>query len=126
MYIRVSAFVACHTVRCYIYHVTHASKSRMVSQVRNPKILCICALCFILLLNFIVRLICYLINQDKRLRVSLNGNRKVVGTLRGYDPFLNVVLEETIDEGNNNNPIGQVVLRGNSIVQFESLERVAK
>jgi len=58
--------------------------------------------------------------------VSLNGNRKVVGTLRGYDPFLNVVLEETIDEGNNNNPIGQVVLRGNSIVQFESLERVAK
>ena len=32
------------------------------------------------------------------MRLTLNGNRKVVGTLRGYDPFLNVVLEEAVDE----------------------------
>jgi len=61
--------------------------------------------------------------QDKRLRLSLNGNRKVVGTLRGYDAFLNVVLEETLDE-NNDTSIGTIVIRGNSIIQFESLERI--
>mmetsp|Transcript_45464 Transcript_45464/g.66999 ORF Transcript_45464/g.66999 Transcript_45464/m.66999 type:complete len:80 (+) Transcript_45464:65-304(+) len=64
--------------------------------------------------------------MDKRLRVSLNGNRKVVGTLRGYDAFLNVVLEKCIDENNDGSNIGTVVLRGTSIVQFESLERVAQ
>eukprot|EP00567_Pseudictyota_dubia_P017968 CAMPEP_0197434652 /NCGR_PEP_ID=MMETSP1175-20131217/2363_1 /TAXON_ID=1003142 /ORGANISM="Triceratium dubium, Strain CCMP147" /LENGTH=77 /DNA_ID=CAMNT_0042963459 /DNA_START=206 /DNA_END=439 /DNA_ORIENTATION=- len=63
--------------------------------------------------------------MDKRLRISLNGNRKVVGTLRGYDAFLNVVLEEVIDENQEDNPsIGTIVVRGNSIIQFETLERV--
>ena len=63
--------------------------------------------------------------QDKRLRLSLNGNRKVVGVLRGYDAFMNIVLEEAVDENSSNKPtIGTVVLRGSSIVQFESLDRV--
>mmetsp|Transcript_4667 Transcript_4667/g.4415 ORF Transcript_4667/g.4415 Transcript_4667/m.4415 type:complete len:87 (-) Transcript_4667:458-718(-) len=61
--------------------------------------------------------------MDKRLRLSLNGNRKVVGTLRGYDAFLNVVLEETIDDLNKDE-IGTIVIRGNSISQFETLERL--
>mmetsp|Transcript_31671 Transcript_31671/g.38796 ORF Transcript_31671/g.38796 Transcript_31671/m.38796 type:complete len:81 (-) Transcript_31671:432-674(-) len=65
--------------------------------------------------------------MGKRLRVSLNGNRKVVGVLRGYDAFLNVVLEEAVDENIDSHPsVGTIVLRGNSIVQFESLERVAR
>eukprot|EP00986_Skeletonema_menzelii_P013901 scaffold8603_cov155-Skeletonema_menzelii.AAC.2 len=63
--------------------------------------------------------------QDKRLRLTLNGNRKVVGQLRGYDAFLNVVLEDAVNEtavdGGN---IGTIVIRGNSIIQFESLERI--
>ncbi|KAL9190711.1 hypothetical protein ACHAXT_000417 [Thalassiosira profunda] len=65
--------------------------------------------------------------MDKKLRLSLNGSRKVVGTLRGYDAFLNVVLEDAVDEkatGAGGN-IGTVVIRGNSIIQFESLERLA-
>mmetsp|Transcript_17516 Transcript_17516/g.31607 ORF Transcript_17516/g.31607 Transcript_17516/m.31607 type:complete len:81 (+) Transcript_17516:151-393(+) len=66
--------------------------------------------------------------MDKRLRLSLNGNRKVVGTLRGYDAFLNVVLEEALDESNsttNGSPtLGTIVIRGNSIVQLETLERI--
>jgi small nuclear ribonucleoprotein G len=57
------------------------------------------------------------------LKVSLNGNRKVVGTLRGYDAFLNVVLEDV--EQQEGQFLGQVVIRGNSIVQFEGLDRVA-
>lgn len=60
--------------------------------------------------------------QDKRLKLSLNGNRKIVGTLRGYDAFLNVVIEDA--EGDGGNYLGQLVIRGNSIVQFEALERV--
>mmetsp|Transcript_11103 Transcript_11103/g.19564 ORF Transcript_11103/g.19564 Transcript_11103/m.19564 type:complete len:92 (+) Transcript_11103:237-512(+) len=60
--------------------------------------------------------------KDKRLKLSLNGNRKVVGTLRGYDAFLNVVLEDVESDGGAF--LGQVVIRGNSIVQFEALERI--
>lgn len=47
-----------------------------------------------------------------------------MGTLRGFDAFLNVVLEEALNESDNNGYIGQIVIRGNSIVQFETLERV--
>jgi small nuclear ribonucleoprotein G len=61
--------------------------------------------------------------QDKRLKLLLNGKRKLVGTLRGYDAFLNVVLEDAESDGGVY--LGQVVIRGNSIVQFEALERVA-
>ena len=61
-------------------------------------------------------------SQDKTLKLSLNGNRKIVGKLRGYDAFLNVVVEEAVNsEGEN---IGTIVIRGNSIIQFESIERV--
>ena len=56
------------------------------------------------------------------MKISLNANRKVVGTLRGYDAFLNVVLEDV--ESETGQYLGQVVLRGNSIVQLEGLERV--
>lgn len=68
----------------------------------------------------------YKIKKDKRLRLTLNGNRKVVGRLRGFDAFLNVVLEEAVDEKTTENDgfIGQIVIRGNSIVQFETLERI--
>ena len=31
---------------------------------------------------------------DKRLRIKLNANRIVTGKLRGYDQFMNLVLEE--------------------------------
>mmetsp|Transcript_6612 Transcript_6612/g.12456 ORF Transcript_6612/g.12456 Transcript_6612/m.12456 type:complete len:90 (-) Transcript_6612:327-596(-) len=73
--------------------------------------------------------------MDKKLRLTLNGNRKVVGTLRGFDAFLNVVLEDAVDEkplasstsssGHDDQVyIGQIVIRGNSISQFETLERV--
>jgi small nuclear ribonucleoprotein G len=66
--------------------------------------------------------------MDKKLRLTLNGNRKLVGTLRGFDPFLNVVLEETVDESvtDGSGYIGQIVIRGNSISQFETLERIRK
>jgi small nuclear ribonucleoprotein G len=64
--------------------------------------------------------------MDKRLKFCLNGNRVVEGTLRGFDAFLNVVLEEaTTNTNDQDEQLGTVVLRGNSIVQFEGLERVS-
>lgn len=35
---------------------------------------------------------------DKRLFVQLNGSRKVIGVLRGYDVFLNIVLDDAVEE----------------------------
>ena len=66
------------------------------------------------------------IKQDKKLKLSLNGNRKVTGTLRGYDAFLNVVLENASSERGEGGQeeIGTIVIRGNSIIQFESVDRV--
>ena len=30
--------------------------------------------------------------------LQLNGNRKINGILRGFDPFMNIVLDDTKDE----------------------------
>jgi small nuclear ribonucleoprotein G len=39
--------------------------------------------------------------MDKRLFVQLNGSRKIIGVLRGYDVFLNIVLDEAVEEKSN-------------------------
>jgi small nuclear ribonucleoprotein G len=64
--------------------------------------------------------------MDKRLFVQLNGSRKVVGVLRGYDVFLNIVLDEAYEEKTSGQriPIGTVVMRGNSVVMMEALDRM--
>lgn len=49
--------------------------------------------------------------MDKKLCLKLNGGRQVVGILRGFDPFMNLVVDESIEEcrdGKKNN-IGMVV-----------------
>ncbi|KYK57470.1 small nuclear ribonucleoprotein [Drechmeria coniospora] len=64
---------------------------------------------------------------DKRLFVQLNGSRKVTGVLRGYDVFLNIVLDDAVEEtdGQGRKNIGMVVIRGNSVVMLEAMERIA-
>jgi len=63
--------------------------------------------------------------MDKKLNIKLNANRVVVGTLRGFDQFMNLVLDGTVEvNGNERNEIGMVVLRGNSVVMIEALEPV--
>ena len=50
---------------------------------------------------------------------------QVTGVLRGFDQFMNIVLDETVDDGSpEKNDIGLVVIRGNSVVQFECLEKL--
>lgn len=64
--------------------------------------------------------------MDKKLSIQLNGNRRVTGVLRGFDPFMNLVLDNTVEERSNveRHELGMVVIRGNSVVVFEALERV--
>ncbi|KAJ1976635.1 hypothetical protein H4R34_003901 [Dimargaris verticillata] len=51
--------------------------------------------------------------MEKRLVLKLNGNRKVSGVLRGYDPFMNIVLDDARDEtaANGQAPMGMIVVR---------------
>eukprot|EP00054_Salpingoeca_dolichothecata_P032077 m.265559 g.265559 ORF g.265559 m.265559 type:complete len:76 (-) comp29178_c0_seq1:124-351(-) len=63
--------------------------------------------------------------MDKQVHLKLNGNRSVAGTLRGFDPFMNVVLDHGVDMSTpERTPVGMVVVRGNSIVMIEGLERI--
>jgi len=55
--------------------------------------------------------------------VKLNGNRKVTGTLRGFDQFLNIVLDEAVDLATKES-MGTIVVRGNSVLLLEPLERL--
>lgn len=82
--------------------------------------------------------------MDKKLFVHLQGGRKVSGTLRGYDLFLNLVIDDAVEESTpaQKHPIGTVVrtnasrlpfcfadgtsqvIRGNSVTSMETLESV--
>lgn len=43
--------------------------------------------------------------------LKLNGGRSVTGILRGFDPFMNVVIDETVEDckDGTKNTIGMVV-----------------
>lgn len=86
--------------------------------------------------------------MDKKLFVHLQGGRKVSGTLRGYDLFLNLVIDDAQEETTpaQRHPLGTVVsanlrllsahlspplpsnplqvVRGNSVTSMETLEAV--
>nr|XP_044987958.1 small nuclear ribonucleoprotein G-like [Jaculus jaculus] len=66
------------------------------------------------------------IPMDKTSSLKLNGSRHAQGILRGFDPFMNLVINqcwEMATSGQQNN-IGMVVIGGNSVVMLETLERV--
>lgn len=59
--------------------------------------------------------------MDKKLFVQLNGSRQITGVLRGYDVFLNIVLDEAVEQKANGEhvQVGTAVIRGNSVVLME-------
>ena len=65
---------------------------------------------------------------EKRILVKLNANRNVIGILRGFDQFMNLVLEDAEEVGADDNAekikIGMIVIRGSSIQQMECLDSV--
>jgi len=62
---------------------------------------------------------------EKEVLIHLNKGRKVSGILRGFDQFMNVVLDEAADEtaDESERNIGTIAVRGNSIVEFQLLAR---
>lgn len=62
---------------------------------------------------------------DKKLDIKLNSNRRVVGVLKGFDQFMNIVLDRAIEMDNKGgNSIGTVIIRGNSIIMWECIDKV--
>ncbi|ORX91605.1 U6 snRNA-associated Sm-like protein LSm7, partial [Basidiobolus meristosporus CBS 931.73] len=70
--------------------------------------------------------------MDKQIRVKFSGGREVVGSLKGFDPLLNLVLDETneclrdpenpnrlLDQTRN---LGLIVCRGPSVVLISPLD----
>jgi len=53
--------------------------------------------------------------------VKLNANRQVAGVLRGFDPFMNLVLDETVEKMRDGvvNSIGMVVCYAFLIIQIK-------
>ncbi|KAL9669597.1 hypothetical protein QQ045_016386 [Rhodiola kirilowii] len=60
------------------------------------------------------------------MKVSLTRYYKmVIGTLRGFNQFINLVIDNTVEvNGEDKNEIGMVVIRGNSVITVEALEPV--
>jgi small nuclear ribonucleoprotein G len=56
--------------------------------------------------------------MDTRLNVQLVGGRKIQGILRGFDPFMNIVMDESTEvrKAGPTVRIGMVVVRGDSII----------
>ena len=57
--------------------------------------------------------------MEKNVSVKLNGNRLIKGTLRGYDQFMNLVLDNASEAGDEAKKYRMIVVRGNSVVQLE-------
>lgn len=64
--------------------------------------------------------------MEKRLFVELNGNRKVIGILRGYDVFLNIVLDEAVEEkaSGERQRLGMVVRQRRRICRLKGLRYI--
>ena len=57
---------------------------------------------------------------DKRVSLLLKDGRVLEGKLTGFDEYMNMVLEDTVERtaSNEERRLGQVVLRGNNVVSI--------
>jgi len=63
--------------------------------------------------------------MDKRLHIRLNGKRRVTGVMIGHDHFMNIVLDQAQEHvGKETRPIGKVMIRGNSMIMWECLDKI--
>ncbi|CAI6336414.1 unnamed protein product [Periconia digitata] len=66
--------------------------------------------------------------MDKRITVKFNGGREVIGTLKGYDQLMNLVLDEvkeamTDEDGNvQYRKLGLIVARGTLLVVISPVD----
>jgi small nuclear ribonucleoprotein G len=69
--------------------------------------------------------------MDLRVDLRINGERRIVGKLKGYDQFMNIVLDEAIELVQNKKDskvekrnLGTIVIRGQSVVLWENIDKV--
>ena len=73
--------------------------------------------------------------MDLRVDLRLNSDRRVAGIMKGYDQYMNIVLDEAIEiapqgAGDNkdaekqNRNLGMIVIRGASVQLWENLDKV--
>ena len=63
-------------------------------------------------------------SMDHRISLLLKDTRVLEGKLVGYDDYMNMVLEETVEtsaDGDEGRRLGCVVLRGNNVVSISIL-----
>ena len=66
--------------------------------------------------------------KDKRVSVITNDGRQIVGTLRGFDQTINIVLENaherlfSLDRGMVQNDLGLYLIRGDNISLIGELD----
>ncbi|KAJ9091853.1 hypothetical protein QFC21_007051 [Naganishia friedmannii] len=62
--------------------------------------------------------------MDRRVYVHIQANRAMSGVLRGYDMFLNLVLEQSFEElgAGERKPCGTSIIRGNSVSSLELVD----
>ncbi|MCJ1256216.1 Sm-like protein lsm7 [Lignoscripta atroalba] len=66
--------------------------------------------------------------MDKQINVKFNGGREVIGTLKGYDQLMNLVLDDVKellrdDEGNESSrSLGLMVARGTLLVLISPID----
>ena len=64
--------------------------------------------------------------MDQSVELHLNGERRIQGILKGYDPFMNIVLEEAYHvkgKESENRKLGTIVIRGNSIKFWQNIDK---
>ncbi|ELP95234.1 small nuclear ribonucleoprotein G, putative [Entamoeba invadens IP1] len=66
--------------------------------------------------------------MEKRIYVKIHCNRAIIGVLRGFDEYLNLVLDDAFDASHPENPqkiqLGQILIRGNSVLSLETVDPV--
>jgi small nuclear ribonucleoprotein G len=67
--------------------------------------------------------------MDLRIDISMKSKERVVGVLKGYDQFLNIVLDnavEVIEGGEAPKPreLGTILIRGNSINMWQCIDTI--
>lgn len=63
--------------------------------------------------------------MGKKLKLRLNGGRDIEGIVVGLDGFMNLVLDKAFEiSGKERRVLYKTVVRGNSILMWELLEKV--
>jgi small nuclear ribonucleoprotein (snRNP)-like protein len=63
------------------------------------------------------------VSLEKMVTIILKDGRSIEGTLKGYDEYMNMVIDDCEEEKNDQKrKLGKVILRGNNVVSITPRE----